>query len=40
VVPCHRVVAKQGLGGFAGDTGGRRLAVKKWLLRHEGVPGI
>jgi methylated-DNA-[protein]-cysteine S-methyltransferase len=40
VVPCHRVVAKQGLGGFAGDTGGRLLAVKKWLLRHEGVPGI
>jgi len=37
VVPCHRVVAAQGLGGFAGDTSGRRLAVKRWLLRHEGV---
>lgn len=38
VVPCHRVVAARGLGGFAGDTSGRRLAVKRWLLRHEGVP--
>ena len=37
VVPCHRVVGAAGLGGFAGDTSGRRLAVKRWLLRHEGV---
>ncbi len=37
VVPCHRVVARQGLGGFAGDRSGRRLAVKRWLLRHEGA---
>lgn len=37
VVPCHRVLAKDGPGGFAGDTGGRRLALKLWLLRHEGV---
>ncbi len=37
VVPCHRVVAAQGLGGFAGDTSGRKLAVKRWLLRHEGA---
>lgn len=37
VVPCHRVVARNGLGGFAGDTSGRKLAVKRWLLRHEGV---
>jgi methylated-DNA-[protein]-cysteine S-methyltransferase len=37
VVPCHRVLAKDGPGGFAGGTGGRRLAVKLWLLRHEGV---
>jgi methylated-DNA-[protein]-cysteine S-methyltransferase len=37
VVPCHRVVALRGLGGFAGDTSGRRLAVKRWLLRHEGA---
>ncbi len=36
-VPCHRVVARDGLGGFAGERGGERLAVKCWLLRHEGV---
>lgn len=36
VVPCHRVVAASGLGGFAGDTTGRKLEVKRWLLRHEG----
>jgi len=37
-VPCHRVVARDGLGGFAGERGGKRLAVKRWLLRHEGAP--
>ena len=31
VVPCHRVVASNGLGGF-----GAGLDVKRWLLRHEG----
>lgn len=36
-VPCHRVVGARGLGGFAGDTSGRRLEVKRRLLRHEGV---
>ena len=36
-VPCHRVVAQDGLGGFAGERGGKRLAVKRWLLRHEGA---
>jgi methylated-DNA-[protein]-cysteine S-methyltransferase len=40
VLPCHRVVGAQGLGGFAGDTSGRKLAVKRWLLRHEGVVGV
>ncbi|MBK1719557.1 methylated-DNA--[protein]-cysteine S-methyltransferase [Thiocystis violacea] len=38
VVPCHRVVGRRGLGGFAGDTSGRRIAVKRWLLDHEGAP--
>ena len=37
VVPCHRVVAGRVLGGFAGDSSGRKLAVKRWLLRHEGA---
>jgi len=36
VVPCHRVVSAAGLGGFMGATGGRALAIKRWLLRHEG----
>jgi methylated-DNA-[protein]-cysteine S-methyltransferase len=39
VVPCHRVVAANGLGGFAGDLTGRKVAVKRWLLRHEGALG-
>lgn len=37
VVPCHRVVATQGLGGFARQRGGFLLEVKRWLLAHEGV---
>ena len=36
-VPCHRVVGARGPGGFAGDSSGRLLAVKRWLLDHEGV---
>jgi methylated-DNA-[protein]-cysteine S-methyltransferase len=36
VVPCHRVVAVNGLGGFSGDTSGHKLETKRWLLRHEG----
>ncbi|WP_295447511.1 methylated-DNA--[protein]-cysteine S-methyltransferase [uncultured Thiodictyon sp.] len=37
VVPCHRVVGVTGLGGFAGDSTGGKLAFKRSLLRHEGV---
>ncbi len=37
VVPCHRVVAATGLGGFAGDTSGRKLDIKRWLLSHEAI---
>jgi methylated-DNA-[protein]-cysteine S-methyltransferase len=32
VVPCHRVVASDGLGGYGGG-----LDMKRWLLAHEGV---
>ncbi len=35
VVPCHRVVGRADLGGFAGDTDGRLLRMKRWLLAHE-----
>lgn len=37
VIPCHRVVAAAGLGGFNHAGGGFPLDVKRWLLAHEGV---
>lgn len=37
LIPCHRVVGRQGLGGYAGEVTGDPLAIKRWLLRHEGV---
>lgn len=37
VVPCHRVIAKDGIGGFAGATRGAAIDRKRWLLRHEGA---
>ena len=37
VIPCHRVVGSQGaLGGFMGVTDGDPIAIKRWLLTHEG----
>jgi len=36
IIPCHRVVAKSGIGGFMqGKKNG--VLVKRWLLQHEGV---
>jgi methylated-DNA-[protein]-cysteine S-methyltransferase len=35
VIPCHRVVAANGLGGFAHATSGYLIEVKRWLLAHE-----
>lgn len=35
VIPCHRVVAAQGLGGFAHTSSGYLLEVKRRLLLHE-----
>lgn len=35
LVPCHRVVAANGPGGFANDRGGHLIRVKQWLLAHE-----
>ena len=34
IVPCHRVVAGNGLGGYSGGTG---IEVKRWLLIYEGA---
>ena len=36
LVPCHRVVAAGGVGGYGGRTGGAVLERKRWLLHHEG----
>ena len=35
VIPCHRVVAANGIGGFAHATEGYLLEAKRWLLLHE-----
>jgi methylated-DNA-[protein]-cysteine S-methyltransferase len=35
VVPCHRVVAASGMGGFAHHAEGFLIGVKRWLLAHE-----
>lgn len=36
VIPCHRVVASSGLGGFMGAAGeGFERGIKRWLLTHE-----
>lgn len=37
VIPCHRVLGANGIGGFMRRRGADALAVKRWLLRHEGV---
>ncbi len=35
VIPCHRIVAKTGLGGYMGHRKGSELDIKQWLLQHE-----
>jgi len=35
VIPCHRVVAADGIGGFGHSSGGYLLEAKRWLLMHE-----
>ena len=35
IIPCHRVVASNGIGGYSGETGGTVLDVKRWLLDYE-----
>lgn len=37
LIPCHRVLAASGLGGFMHAASGAPLDVKTWLLAHEGV---
>jgi methylated-DNA-[protein]-cysteine S-methyltransferase len=35
VIPCHRVVAANGIGGFAHSRRGYLIEAKRWLLEHE-----
>ena len=35
VIPCHRIVARNGIGGFMHTTGDRETGIKRWLLAHE-----
>ncbi len=38
VIPCHRVITKNGgLGGFMNANDGQPLVIKRWLLHHEGA---
>ena len=41
IIPCHRVLGANGLGGFSGDGGGLHgVELKVQLLRHEGAAGL
>ncbi len=41
LIPCHRVLGANGLGGFSGAGGGQNgIEVKVKLLRHEGAAGL
>ena len=37
IIPCHRVLAAGGIGGFMHASGGEPIAIKTWLLQHEGA---
>ncbi len=37
IIPCHRVLGANGLGGYSGQGG---IETKVWLLRHEGAGGL
>ena len=39
IIPCHRVVASTGLGGFMQGRRAESLSIKSWLLRHESDAG-
>ena len=36
LIPCHRIVATRGIGGYGGEISGPMIEIKRWLLRHEG----
>jgi methylated-DNA-[protein]-cysteine S-methyltransferase len=35
IIPCHRVVGKNSLGGFSGQRAGKWLQIKEQLLKYE-----
>lgn len=35
IIPCHRVLAKTGIGGYAGQRTGALITIKAALLKHE-----
>ncbi len=37
VIPCHRVLASGGIGGFMRSRRGPGIEIKRWLLKHEGM---
>lgn len=37
IIPCHRVVAANGIGGYDGATKGKTLGIKYQLLKQEGI---
>ena len=37
LIPCHRVLGANSLGGFSGGVG---VETKVWLLKHEGAAGL
>jgi methylated-DNA-[protein]-cysteine S-methyltransferase len=37
VVPCHRIIAANGLGGFDGQLKGEKMDIKRNLLTYEGA---
>ena len=37
VIPCHRVLGSNGIGGFMNSRSGAPLEIKRWLLGHEGL---
>jgi len=38
VIPCHRVVGADGIGGFAHHSDGYLIDTKRWLIAHESGP--
>lgn len=37
IIPCHRVVASDGLGGYSGGEAGQSIETKRWMLELEGA---